>query len=278
MNTMQSGSKTGHPTWNRLHSQSGTWFLGMLMLALAACSSPPATIHADSATSTPANATQKQPAQCTPAQLALRLNDRDGRFDGMSHSGTQLVLRNTGTGACMISRQPLLTFLDADRQTLDIAAQDSTHPARTLSPFSLPAGATVTSDIRWVSGDVYDHGHCQSPAHLALKVGQQSVTTAFTGRLCGAGGKPSTYTSTPFATAEGSASDAASNVIAYTCDDGRSVRANYADNDTAVLTIDGATHHLHIVRSASGARYVDRHWQWWTKGMHDVQLDRKSVV
>jgi membrane-bound inhibitor of C-type lysozyme len=61
-------------------------------------------------------------------------------------------------------------------------------------------------------------------------------------------------------------------VLSYTCEDGRKVQASYPDSTTAVLTLDGNTHHLHIAISADGARYVGDHWQWWTKGMHDAWL------
>ena len=44
------------------------------------------------------------------------------------------------------------------------------------------------------------------------------------------------------------------------------------NTDTAVLTLDGQTHHLHTAISADGARYVGGKWQWWTKGMHSAWL------
>ena len=40
----------------------------------------------------------------------------------------------------------------------------------------------------------------------------------------------------------------------------------------AVLNFDAQTHRLRIAVSADGARYVDAHWQWWSKGMHDARL------
>ncbi len=65
---------------------------------------------------------------------------------------------------------------------------------------------------------------------------------------------------------------ATAHVMTYSCDDGRTVMAVYPDTTTAVLTIDGQTHHLHTTVSADGARYVGDQWQWWTKGMHDARL------
>ena len=58
----------------------------------------------------------------------------------------------------------------------------------------------------------------------------------------------------------------------YTCDDGRIVQAVYPDTDAAVLTLDRSIHRLHVAVSADGARYVDDHWQWWTKGMQQAHL------
>ena len=64
----------------------------------------------------------------------------------------------------------------------------------------------------------------------------------------------------------------AANSTTYTCTDGRTVKADYPDTDTAVITLDGQTYRLHTAVSADGARYVGDHWQWWTKGMRQGQL------
>jgi membrane-bound inhibitor of C-type lysozyme len=47
---------------------------------------------------------------------------------------------------------------------------------------------------------------------------------------------------------------ATAKVMTYSCDDGRTVQAVYPDTTTAVLTLDGQTHHLHTAVSADGAR------------------------
>lgn len=65
---------------------------------------------------------------------------------------------------------------------------------------------------------------------------------------------------------------AAANTSRYACDDGRTVQASYPDTDTAVLTLDRQTHHLHVAVSASGARYAGDGLQWWTRGMHEALL------
>ena len=184
----------------------------------------------------------------------------------MSHSGTMLVLRNAGSKTCTVPARPLVTLTDAGKQTPDIATQDSPDAPASSTPVTLAPGTTVTSDMRWVSNDVYDNGHCETPASITLAIGQQGISTAFAGHLCGAGGQPSSYTLTSFQPA------AAAPPMTYTCDDRRKLEVDYPDHDTAVLTFDGDAHQLHIAISASGARYVGDRWQWWTKGMHEGWL------
>lgn len=231
----------------------------MPMLALSACAPP-------SPTTRPTQAAG--PAACTPLQLDLRLDAGNGRFNGMSHAGTMLVVRNTGTVACTIAATPSPKLRDARRQSLFFMAQSASSPATQSPRLVLAPGASVESDMRWVSGNVYDDGHCESPAFITLAIGAGTVTAPFEGRLCGAGGKPSTYSITPFRAAAASAPIS----FTYACDDGRTVQATYPDTQTAVLSFDAQTHRLHIAVSADGARYVGEHWQWWSKGMHDARL------
>lgn len=230
------------------------------LLAVAACTPPSPT------TRTPQTA---GPAPCKSARLSLRLDGGDGRFNGMSHSGALLILQNIDTAACTIAAMPLPTFRDTQRQTLAIAAQASSPPANAVPVLVLPPGARVESELRWVSGNVYDDGHCESPASIALALGTGTLTAPFDGHLCGAGGKPSMYSLTPFRI---SVTNSAAISLTYTCEDGRTVYATYPDTETAVLRFDAQIHHLHTAVSADGARYVGEHWQWWSKGMHDATL------
>ncbi|MFZ4171376.1 hypothetical protein ACEV60_22400 [Enterobacter ludwigii] len=39
---------------------------------------------------------------CEASDIAVHTDDHNGQYDGMSQSGTTLVLRNTGPGACML--------------------------------------------------------------------------------------------------------------------------------------------------------------------------------
>lgn len=226
------------------------------LCAIAACSShapvtSPAPVAADS---------------CRASQLGFSVNNGNGDFNGMSHSGTLLTVRNTGTVACILPARPQLELTDDDKRPLDIVAQASSAPAP--SAIRLAPGGAVESEMRWVSGNVYEDGHCESPALIKLAIGEEMVSSPFDGHLCGAGGKPSSYTLAPFRPA----TTAAAPALSYTCDDGREVQASYPDNTTAMVTFDGDIHRLHIALSADGARYIGEHWQWWTKGMHDAWL------
>ena len=250
----------------------GTALLGGLLLSLTACAPSPARTDTRPSAAPDASAAHRSPAACTPAQLAVQLDASDGRFNGMSHSGTALRLRNIGTLACRLPTQPLLTFTDTSRQALNITtqptpgAQPASTPTITLAP-----GATISSDLRWVSGDVYNRGHCASPAFIALAIAGHALTIDFIGHVCGPSGQPPSVTAAPFQ--PGAASTAiAAETLTYACDSGRTVQAAYPDTETAVLTLDGQTRSLHIAISADGARYVGEHWQWWTKGLHDGWL------
>ena len=242
--------------------------IGIPLLALTACSSRP-----PQASSAKTKAAPAQPVTCAPSQLAFSLDTGHGRFNGMSHSGTALVLRNRGTSACAMPAQPLPTFMDANKNALNMVAQDLPDSPPASPAITLEPGATITSDLRWVSGDVFDHGHCESPAAVTLTVGKQTVTTDFTGHLCGPDGQPSSYRRTPFKSAVATtAATTDAKTLTYDCAGGRILRAVYPDTDTAVLTFDGQTHELHTGISADGARYVGKAWQWWTKGMHGGRL------
>ena len=100
----------------------------------------------------------------------------------------------------MVPTQPMPGFTDANGQPLGIAAQapSDMHRAPALPPIVMAPGESVESEMRWVSGNVYDHGHCESPAFITLAIGKETVSAAFAGHLCGASGKPSTYTLKPF--------------------------------------------------------------------------------
>lgn len=52
----------------------------------------------------------------------------------------------------------------------------------------------------------------------------------------------------------------------YECDDGQNLVVHYPDVDHARFHYQGHKRVLHIAMSADGARYVGRHYEWWTRG------------
>ncbi|MFT3801907.1 MAG: DUF4232 domain-containing protein [Burkholderiaceae bacterium] len=197
------------------------WALGLLSLCVSGCAghavtetaptpataTAPAPAPAMSPTPAPAPASATAPAPapaaCNAAQLVLSLDSRNGWFDGMSHSGTLLVLRNTGNAICKLPARPEPILLDAAHRSLPIVAQAPAgmHPGPVLPPLDLTPGARAESEMRWVSGNVYDDGRCLSPAFIVLPLGtgaEDMPSAAFTGRLCGPGNEPLTYTVTLF--------------------------------------------------------------------------------
>ena len=54
--------------------------------------------------------------------------------------------------------------------------------------------------------------------------------------------------------------------VAYVCTSGERPVASYPSPESAFLEYSGEKHRLIRVRSASGARYADDSYVWWTKG------------
>lgn len=121
---------------------------------------------------------------CAPSQLSLAFDGQGGAFNGMSHSGALLVIRNMGPKACRLPALPRLLFKDAKGRPLPIARQ-SAAGARAVG---VAAGAELTAPLRWVSGEVYDRSRCLTPAYAAVAVGSDWLQIEFTPRLCGRAG------------------------------------------------------------------------------------------
>ena len=56
--------------------------------------------------------------------------------------------------------------------------------------------------------------------------------------------------------------------VTYRCESGREVQVSPPPFDDAPISVryEGATRTMHVVRSASGARYAGGGYEWWTKG------------
>jgi hypothetical protein len=150
------------------------------------------------ATLAAAPAAMAEPA-CDPNQLSFAVDSESGQFDGMSHSGTLLVLRNLGPAACAVPARPELAFLDANRQPLAVSPQrppPGMHPGPVIPPVAVPVGAELTSEARWVSSDAFGANNCVAPAFVALAMGSHTFVAPLETHLCGAAGQKPSYTVT----------------------------------------------------------------------------------
>ncbi|MDQ2832338.1 MAG: DUF4232 domain-containing protein [Acidobacteriota bacterium] len=112
---------------------------------------------------------------CSASQLSLSTDSENGSFDGMSHSGTLLVLRNVGSTPCSVAGFPALTFLDSANKPLPISRETprGMHPGPVVLPVTVVPGAELTASLRWISGDVVTHGSCFAASSLSVNVGAQ---------------------------------------------------------------------------------------------------------
>ncbi|AWN17289.1 MliC family protein [Salinisphaera sp. LB1] len=59
---------------------------------------------------------------------------------------------------------------------------------------------------------------------------------------------------------------AQNSAIDYDCNNGSTISARYPDTNHAVVRYQGHKLPMHIAISADGARYVGKHYEWWTRG------------
>lgn len=135
---------------------------------------------------------------CDPGQLSFAIDREDGQFDGMSHSGALLVVRNLGTTVCSVPARPELGFLDAKRQPLGVSRQQppGMHPGPVIPPVAVPPGAELTSEARWVSSDAFGANNCVTPAFATLTIGPRAFVAPLATQLCGPAGKQPSYSVT----------------------------------------------------------------------------------
>ncbi|MBB2200876.1 DUF4232 domain-containing protein [Gluconacetobacter tumulisoli] len=124
---------------------------------------------------------------CTAAQLSLGLDDENGQFDGMSQSGTLLVIRNLGPAACVLAAWPVVWFEGKGHVPLTVGRRPppGMHPGPVLPPVAVAPGAELTARLHWVSGDVFDDGHnCVTPETTVLEVPGGSLRQHFGRSMC----------------------------------------------------------------------------------------------
>lgn len=146
------------------------------------------------------------PPACVARQLSLSVDGKDGAFDGMSHSGTELSIRNTGAD-CTLPALPVVRFLDARGRVLPAGrrAPPGMHPGPVMVPVRLGGGHRAASDLRWVSGPVYAHSRSVRAAFVTVRIGGAVLRARCAGVLYGAAGVPLSFDQPPLRATEGMA-------------------------------------------------------------------------
>jgi len=141
---------------------------------------------------------------CSAQMVSVTTDAADGDFNGMSHSGTYIVLTNRSGKACIVPGLPVMSMKDANGVLLPVARQAPVgmHPGPIVVPVRLEAGASARASLRWVAGEVYDRSRCVDAARVELRIGNQIVGTGFSGRLCGEQGKPVAFEQSPLASTQ----------------------------------------------------------------------------
>ena len=126
--------------------------------------------------------------RCKAEQLSFSTDDENGAFNGMSHSGTLLVLRNVGPDACELPAIPDLTFSEGTHQ-LEVKREPLmprfVHPGPVVLPVAVAPGAEVTTTLRWISGEVFADSVCVLTTGLAVEINGKMLHTSLGGHLCG---------------------------------------------------------------------------------------------
>ncbi|MEH3121592.1 MAG: DUF4232 domain-containing protein [Sphingomonas phyllosphaerae] len=141
---------------------------------------------------------------CRAERLRLTLDGRDGEFNGMSHSGTELSIRNTGPD-CILDALPNVQILDARNRPLPAVRHSprGMHPGPVIVPIRLAAGHRATTAIRWVAGPVFDQSQSVRATKLRVGIGTGTLTTRMTATLYGERGQRVTFEQPPLRAVEG---------------------------------------------------------------------------
>lgn len=136
---------------------------------------------------------------CTARKVVLSIDSRDGDFNGMSHSGTYLVIRNTGRRACGLPGLPFVTFHGARGVLLPASRQSPVgmHPGPVIVPVTIPAHGRVATALRWVSGPVYDRNRRLVTRTVDVTIGGRTVRTPFRAAMFAPVGEPARFDQPP---------------------------------------------------------------------------------
>ncbi|MPQ72926.1 DUF4232 domain-containing protein [Acetobacter senegalensis] len=166
-------------------------------------------IRFDVAETREADTAEGKPPVCQAKDLHLTLDAQNGAFNGMSHSGTMVILKNTTAHACSVPAYPAVELQDsagrnvsAHRQTESATAWGQTDSLshQDKASVTLPADGTLYTALRWVSGDVYDGSHnCVTAAALQLiwDDGRQSARVPMQAHVCAPAQQSAQFEQTP---------------------------------------------------------------------------------
>ncbi|KQM23928.1 MULTISPECIES: DUF4232 domain-containing protein [unclassified Sphingomonas] len=146
------------------------------------------------------------PPPCQAGQLRLSLDAGDGDFNGMSHAGTGLSVRNMGQD-CLLATLPRIQMRDARNRILPVVRQAprGMHPGPAMVPLRLAAGHRAVAEIRWVAGPVFPRSRSVHVARITLTIGAGAISSPLTAEVFGAVGQPATFEQTPLRAVEGMA-------------------------------------------------------------------------
>lgn len=133
---------------------------------------------------------------CQQDQLSLGFDSENGAFNGMSHSGTLLVVRNLGPRPCQMPAFPQLMLLDTQGRKLPIVTQSQGK----AEPPGMAVGAEATAGLRWVSSPVFTNSKCLRTAHLELIWYGGTLKKTLNVLICGPDAGPTIITQQPLVT------------------------------------------------------------------------------
>lgn len=161
----------------------------ILALLLLAAPSPPPPLRA-----------------CRSDQLRLSLDDHAGEFNSMSHSGTELSIRNIGPD-CLLDALPKVQLRDARNRGLSAVRQAprGMHPGPVMVPVRLAAGHRAATQIRWIAGPVFPRSQSIRASKIAVMIGAATLSAPLQATLYGPAGQAATFEQIPFHAVEGMA-------------------------------------------------------------------------
>jgi len=121
--------------------------------------------------------------QCRAAQLRLTADDHGRGYNGMSHSGTELLIRNVGQ-ACMLAANPALDMRDARGRV--VARGDASQSRGT--PVRLGTGRRGSIELRWVSNAVFEHNRSVHARFIVMRIGTGTLRAPIDATLYGEAG------------------------------------------------------------------------------------------